>query len=714
MLEQLQLQHFKGHEQLDIVFTPGLNLITGLNYTGKSTILHGVLFAFFGVPAVPGGSRIVPQRGGKPSDTKVIAQFYHDRETYRIIRKVTSAKLYRGKQLIATSVSAVNRELEGIFNIPQKFFMRLKYAEQGETQALLTLGISELHRIMEHVSGASLVNRIIERASKCAAAAQSKIEVLGPSPDLDAIAIEEETRKQELHRLYSDLKRQLGESQRIQSAFNEAQAQFSEVTRFNARQRQLIAQRDAIDNQLLQAQNDLESAQREMAEHEALYEGSEAIEARARHLNELNQLYTQLEVDAAKLETVIKQHAHARREADDEVNRLDREIIDIGKPDTTQAVEEKAQVEAKFRALTDEIKTTSEAIKKAICPTCKRPFEGQDVDKFKQRLEELVELSNQAQEEYETKLDAAAKASNHKRRYEQAGKKRDAFILQRQNFDTWCEEAELSLAKVKEKQARLDPRPKREEVVAALEQARDAQQAVGAYRSASRVYSVAEGRVRKLRQERENLEAAQPEKDTGEIEQRLGELRLGEQRSSDQVVQVTSRYSSRYSEWQQLADTLKHEQTRLATIQQHHREKDTATNLNRYLRDNRDRFMQALWGQVTGFASNFSEMCTGGTIERIERTPEGVFQFFEEGVAARIEGASGAQKSIMAVGIQLALDTLLPDTFGALLLDEPTSQMDANHALALTQALAQSGRQIIMVSHREMDASVAQSHIHLG
>ena len=68
----------------------------------------------------------------------------------------------------------------------------------------------------------------------------------------------------------------------------------------------------------------------------------------------------------------------------------------------------------------------------------------------------------------------------------------------------------------------------------------------------------------------------------------------------------------------------------------------------------------------------------------------------------------------MSVGVQLALDTLLPDTFSALLLDEPTSDMDTDRALALTQALSQSGRQIIMVSHREMDSSLAQSHIHLG
>jgi ATPase subunit of ABC transporter with duplicated ATPase domains len=57
---------------------------------------------------------------------------------------------------------------------------------------------------------------------------------------------------------------------------------------------------------------------------------------------------------------------------------------------------------------------------------------------------------------------------------------------------------------------------------------------------------------------------------------------------------------------------------------------------------------------------------------------------------------------------------MLPDTFGALLLDEPTSQMDDDHAMALSQMLASSGRQIIMVSHREVDSAIAQAHVHLN
>ena len=88
--------------------------------------------------------------------------------------------------------------------------------------------------------------------------------------------------------------------------------------------------------------------------------------------------------------------------------------------------------------------------------------------------------------------------------------------------------------------------------------------------------------------------------------------------------------------------------------------------------------------------------------------------FTEDGYTDEVITASGSQRSIMALGVQLALDTLLPNTLGALLLDEATADMDEAHATALTQALANSNRQVVMISHRAMDATIAQAHIDLG
>ena len=147
---------------------------------------------------------------------------------------------------------------------------------------------------------------------------------------------------------------------------------------------------------------------------------------------------------------------------------------------------------------------------------------------------------------------------------------------------------------------------------------------------------------------------------------------------------------------------------------EHAERRADSAGLAKYLRTNRDRFMDQLWEQVTGYASEFASTCTGGYLTEVRRSKDGGFSYVENGYEDDVISASGAQRSIMAIGIQLALDTLLPGTLGVILLDEPTADLNQEHSAVLTQALAACGRQVIMVSHREMDSSSAQGLIQVG
>ena len=47
IIESLELTNFLSHEKTNIVFENGINIITGKNGAGKTSILDGIKFALF-------------------------------------------------------------------------------------------------------------------------------------------------------------------------------------------------------------------------------------------------------------------------------------------------------------------------------------------------------------------------------------------------------------------------------------------------------------------------------------------------------------------------------------------------------------------------------------------------------------------------------------------------------------------------------------------
>lgn len=714
MLEQLVLENFKGHDELHATFAPGLNLITGRNYSGKSTILHGILFAFFGVSAVPGGSKIVPSRNGKASATRVMAQFYHNGKTYKIERKVSSARLHRDGKLIASSLSGVNKELESVFNVPQRMFMRLKYAEQGETQALLTLGIGELHKIIEHVSGVHLVNRVIDRSSRLSTAASNKLEVLGPLPDLQAAKAADHEMRESLTSLYASVQAKQDEANQLADRLDLANRELHEATQWNTTQARVESQRQTIASQLRQAEESRQAANAALAEHRPLASKSEELEKEAASLqqvaNSRDTLVGTLAMQQSEYSTLSGRLVRERGQADG----LRAELAEMPDPDVSTLSAAAAKARQEITSILENIDGMRIAISKAVCPACNRPFEGADTGVLERQLAGLEERLGEAQKAGLVAIEAHKQAVSQAERRKE--KENSLFYADYavKNTESSMKDIMEAIRETEARMAALPHQPPQEKIVAAVERARAAQRALGAYREADRAVGAAQTAINDLNARLSKLPQVEDRVDTGALESKVNALSRSWHLANQEVNKLSAEYGGLYRKWELAAQQLANDMDRAATIQSLHAEKSAAGSLSKYLRDNRDRFMAALWEQVTGYASDFASMCTGGALTGMERTKEGSFQYLEDGTSAVIHGASGAQKSIMSLGIQLAMDTLLPDTFGALLLDEPTSQMDGEHSLAVTQALSQSGRQIVMVSHREMDASVAAAHIHLA
>jgi DNA repair exonuclease SbcCD ATPase subunit len=718
MLESIKIRNFKSHEHLDAVFPDGLTICTGSNYRGKSSVLQAILFSFFGVSAVPGGAKLAVRRGSSPSSLSVEANLFHGGHKYQVERTANNAYLRRDGELIASSKSAVNAQLEEILGVPQKFFLRLKYAEQGETQALLTMGAEELHKIVEHVSGASVVNQVIVKASKMSSSANSRLDEIGPVEDVKPLKnrrMELVAERDTIQNSLDQLRHRLEESK---SRCNQANATYSEALLHNQSLEKDRERRQLLQTQIEVSEENIRDAQATLTSNQRSASSARQHELEYQEMVEQEQMIARLTDNITRLEQQVYELSGNLEQQETRLKQATALVERAGPaPDIKALQEGMVESERHLSLWQAEVSRLQSTLDNGVCQSCKRPFESVDVAGVSRELKTAKENTGAAQLWAEEKKrlysEGLKEVTRSQSRVEALQRvKNEVIPALRDQLSA----SNVQLDQLKKQRRDQGSPPCKEQISRAktnwLESA-----------TASNIVNKA---AKDLDTAKQSLEQAH---------RQLKEMSDVVQNSPIDLVLLHQEYETAQSEMQatqqQVSDTLarraahsnliKEIETRIRAgeaaadrCSELVKERDTSKRLVSYLKTNRDRFMSQLWQQVMGYASDFASECTGGAIEKVVRTDAGTFEFIEQGENLPMAAASGAQKSIMSVGVQLAFDALLPDSFGAVLLDEPTSQMDEDHSLTLTEMLANSGRQIIMVSHREADASLAQAHINLS
>ena len=182
-LRRLTARDFKRHKELIVDFSESLTTIRGPNYTGKSSLLEALLFAFGGASFVPGGRAVIVRTGAKECSVEV--EFIGPSSDYRLWRTLKDAKLSRitdgNAEVVATGHTAVNAAIEEIIGMPLKDWAVLSISTQGEAAALMTLGASKLNAMIEQLSKVEFITKVSERAKTMSAASAS---ITPPAPAL--------------------------------------------------------------------------------------------------------------------------------------------------------------------------------------------------------------------------------------------------------------------------------------------------------------------------------------------------------------------------------------------------------------------------------------------------------------------------------------------------------------------------------------------------
>lgn len=741
MLKRLELNYFKKHEHLEVDFTAGLNGITGANYDGKSTILLGIMYCL-------GGSRMVP---GKRLQTRGVNVGFRqrlwfeipDKGDYLVARTKSSANLYRltnadaaleDQEMVASGTSPVNTAIAELLGMPLRRFAQIKYAKQKAADAILKYGSGELFQIITELTGLGRITEVLELLGNDLKTQQAVVDLLPPEVDLAALRDQlgqQQTRSQSLQDEVAQCRAKLDGVDVAISSGDWKLAGLEELAgKLQKLQVAIERHRGEVAGLKVNESTERDAVQFATQHRDALLNGVEADVLRLSLTNEIVELGDQVQ-EARHAEQELAALTRALKDANDQVGLLRQRVATAAadmpaEPDHAQQGELAGDLEvlrSRCEAIRHDLKHATSAVQNGSCHACHRPFENHDPVAAKELQEKLQgELADaeraraSADDELETCRRAATRwqkadsalallrselAGAEERAQQLAGKAAacptkpgtaDALALRAEEAKEQRRAIDTALSRCVEAESRYNATVKRlEEANRALDRATlDHTAALGNYPSDADAYAELES-----------------------VRQALAEIRRERKEKADHLADLRETAANAAAEVQRLEAALAAGTEAAQRGAAARKRLVQLTSLRDLLRGNRDRYSRQVWDVFMASASLFATSVTGGAIESVSRDQEGAFSFVEQGFDMALEEASGAQQAIIGIAVQMALAEAAQCPLDILLMDEPTADMDAEHALAFSTLLAATGRQVVMVTHREMDAAVFDNAISL-
>ena len=734
MIKKLELKNFKRHERFETEFHPGSNVIVGANFSGKSSLLDAIAFALYGPAAVRGGMELCRRRGSERTSVGLLLDL--DGAEYRIHRSSSTASMVDGDgSLVATGAGNVTGFCTRILGMDKKRFQKLRMVRQKKAEALLEAGTTDLHTMIEEVANVGIVSEALQLLSGLASDANAvltNIEAEDVS-EIEAALHEANDSVKELEDFLITRTDKLADAETKRFQALELMKAAEQYNREVDMARRRLADLGAVARD---SQRECDKAYDWLTDHSEQYPQLEQdLKSAVAERDELQLAWKMCkERDEAwdKADRRVQDLTKAKDRAKSRIDQLNYQAADAGilfeskqhEADLCEELERRIELKADYEkkyVLEDRRERELEFwLRDSVCPTCHRAFEGAGYDPeavasekelvterkagMSDKVRELSKTIDDLQEFKQNANNAMAEinrlsiAYNElKTQVESAEADLGALEPPKEFDDTTVSRLKFLNTTIKSLERQATLRLSKQEMLKVLNDKRDRAESDSAEFQQSNPMAGAVPHSPEAMQEHANHVAVAE-----------ATLRQLSENVNDCKVSIAKKIAEKEGLANQLEGALKIKNK----VDRFQRQKDETQALSKHLRNGRDTFVADVWQGITGWASQFAQGCTDGAIEGLIRQ-DGEFVYYEDGTPCPVAGASGAQASIMGLGLQIALCQALPSNFHTLMLDEPTADMTPDVSLSAMTLLKSLGNQIITVSHRELDGSVADNLIQM-
>jgi len=384
MLLRLKVENWANREDFEVRFKEGCNLIYGLNYSGKSSLLNAVFYALTGVLPHGLSPGAMVRKGAKEATVELDFQdskgnVYRVRRVIKAGRKKGDAHLYpleggKESEEIISGDREVSEEVLRRLGVGLGYFLRVVFMREGDVYRFLTKPGRGLQEEFNRVLGIDRVTFIAKEISKLGRDLKKKIG--------------------DLEKKIKDVKGKVGEES---------------VEELEKRLREIEEEIDKLDEEITK-----------------MDQKRKKLDEKLRLIEELEGLKEKIEELKKKMEDLVKDipgEGGYRERLENFLKMKKRELDEMREEVEGLRVEIKS-LKLKVGDLKAEVKKLRDAV--SVCPTCERPLTQEEarvvIEKKEERIEKLnVKISEkrsmlEAKEERLSKLEKLVAGLEEKRR----------------------------------------------------------------------------------------------------------------------------------------------------------------------------------------------------------------------------------------------------------------------------------------------------------